>query len=119
MLVYEYMSKGSLDKWLFYQNLYVAFDWNTRKKIVIDVAKGLTYLHAAAGKKASENQLRVMVDCRREDMQNHMDEAIDMVRLGMWCSDGDYNRRPSISTVVKILEGWMPLELINNRTDLS
>ncbi|PON80631.1 Serine/threonine protein kinase [Parasponia andersonii] len=216
MLVYDYMRKGFLDKWLFRQNLDGAFDWNTRKKIVIDVAKGLTYLHEECRhkiahfdvkphnillydnfsaklsyfglsklikrdanspviigrrgtssyqapewqhsrisvkadvfsfgivlleiicrrnvldysqtpsdvhllsllvKKAFENQLRDMIDRRSEDMQNHVEEAIDLMRLGMWCADGDCNRRPSMSTVVKILEGWMPLELIS-RTNL-
>ncbi|PON95847.1 S-receptor-like serine/threonine-protein kinase [Trema orientale] len=203
MLVYEYMSKGSLDKWIFCGNTGTPLDWNTRKKIVMDIAKGLTYLHeecrykiahldvkphnillddnfnaklsdfglsklikrdesqvvtGARGtlgylapewehsritvkadvysfgillleiitgrkildflrphssvhllsllqKKALENQLKDLVECQSEDMQNHVEEAIDMMRLGMWCSDSDYTRRPSMSTVVKVLEG--------------
>ena len=40
-----------------------------------------------------------------------MEEAIDMIKLGMWCLNGDYTRRPSMSLVVKILEGVMPLEM--------
>ncbi|PON80625.1 Protein kinase-like domain containing protein [Parasponia andersonii] len=158
-------------------NLDAAFDCNTRKKIMIDIAKGLTYLHeecrhkiahlegyqapkwqhsrismkadvfsfgiilleiscgkkvldyfqppsdvhllSLLGKKASENRLRDMVDCRSEDIQNQVDKAIDTMRLGTWCVDGDYNGGPLMSTVVKILEDWMPLKLINNRTDLS
>ncbi|PON95841.1 Serine/threonine protein kinase [Trema orientale] len=201
MLVYEYMSKGSLDKWIFCKPD-AALDWNTRKKIVIDIAKGLAYLHeecshriahldvkphnillddnfnaklsdfgmskminrdesrvvtgirgtlgylapewedlritvkadvhsfgillleiitgkkimdysrphsdvhllSLLGKKAFENRLKDMVECQSEDMQHHVEEAIGMMRLGMWCSDGDYNRRPLMSMVVKILD---------------
>lgn len=45
LLVYEYMSKGSLDKWIFSKNQGVALDWETRCSIIIGVAKGLSYLH--------------------------------------------------------------------------
>ncbi|XP_050227222.1 G-type lectin S-receptor-like serine/threonine-protein kinase SD2-5 [Mercurialis annua] len=43
LLVYEFMYNGSLDKWIFHspQDL----DWQQRKKIILDIAKGLTYLH--------------------------------------------------------------------------
>jgi len=42
--VYEYMSNGSLDKWIF-ENNEGSLDWGTRKKIILHVAKGLSYLH--------------------------------------------------------------------------
>ncbi|KAJ3692112.1 hypothetical protein LUZ60_012462 [Juncus effusus] len=45
LLVYEYMSKGSLDKWIFKRDRSVALDWRIRYKIIVDVAKGLAYLH--------------------------------------------------------------------------
>ncbi|KAF8007232.1 hypothetical protein BT93_K1283 [Corymbia citriodora subsp. variegata] len=46
LLVYEYMSKGSLDKWIF-PKLDESFmlDWQQRRKIIFDIAKGLCYLH--------------------------------------------------------------------------
>ncbi|KAF8018064.1 hypothetical protein BT93_H3080 [Corymbia citriodora subsp. variegata] len=45
LLVYEYMCNGSLDKWIFHK--YHEFDicWQVRRKIIIDIAKGLAYLH--------------------------------------------------------------------------
>ncbi|KAI4366854.1 hypothetical protein MLD38_022667 [Melastoma candidum] len=46
MLVYEYMSNSSLDKWIF--NKFegcTPLKWEQRRKIVLDVAKGLHYLH--------------------------------------------------------------------------
>ncbi|KAL6328931.1 hypothetical protein AAG906_007221 [Vitis piasezkii] len=44
-LVYEYMFNGSLDKWIFHRNKELALDWQTRRKILLDIAKGLSYLH--------------------------------------------------------------------------
>ncbi|XP_058095516.1 G-type lectin S-receptor-like serine/threonine-protein kinase SD2-5 [Magnolia sinica] len=45
LLVYEYMSNGSLDSWIFDRNKNQVLDWLTRKKIILDIAKGLAYLH--------------------------------------------------------------------------
>lgn len=46
LLVYEYMRKGSLDKWIFKNNEEgVSLDWNTRFNIALGTAKGLAYLH--------------------------------------------------------------------------
>uniref|UniRef100_A0A6N2KMN3 non-specific serine/threonine protein kinase n=1 Tax=Salix viminalis TaxID=40686 RepID=A0A6N2KMN3_SALVM len=45
LLVYEYMSNGSLDSWIFKKSQTSSLDWKTRKKIIIDIAKGLAYLH--------------------------------------------------------------------------
>ena len=47
LLVYEFMPKGSLDKWIYYQqgNNTLPLDWRTRCKIISHIAKGLCYLH--------------------------------------------------------------------------
>ncbi|XP_057523848.1 receptor-like kinase TMK4 [Amaranthus tricolor] len=45
LLVYEYMSKGSLDKWVFNSDSKHALTWVTRRKIILHIAKGLAYLH--------------------------------------------------------------------------
>jgi hypothetical protein len=45
LLVYEYMSNGSLDRWVFHKNPEILLDWQHRKKIILDIARGLTYLH--------------------------------------------------------------------------
>ena len=42
MLVYECMSNGSLDRWLFRD---AVLDWPTRYQIAVDTGKGLAYLH--------------------------------------------------------------------------
>ncbi|KAG9448421.1 hypothetical protein H6P81_014549 [Aristolochia fimbriata] len=52
LLVYEFMSKGSLDKWIFssYSNRATAgenglLDWKTRFQIAIGTAQGIAYFH--------------------------------------------------------------------------
>ncbi|KAG8482298.1 hypothetical protein CXB51_026980 [Gossypium anomalum] len=45
LLVYEYLVNGSLDRWIFNQNQKLALGWQIRKKIILDIAKGLAYLH--------------------------------------------------------------------------
>jgi len=46
LLVYEYLGKGSLDRWIFKNNEGDhMLDWNTRFNIAVGTAKGLAYLH--------------------------------------------------------------------------
>ncbi|XP_034890401.1 G-type lectin S-receptor-like serine/threonine-protein kinase SD2-5 [Populus alba] len=61
-------------------------------------------------KRAQEDQLIDMVDNSSEDMQLHRLEAAEMMRVAIWCLQSDHTRRPSMSTVVKVLEGTMGVE---------
>ncbi|KAJ9554147.1 hypothetical protein OSB04_018192 [Centaurea solstitialis] len=45
LLVYEFMSNGSLDRWIYHGHRKHVLGWERRKKIILDVAKGLAYLH--------------------------------------------------------------------------
>ncbi|XP_057969633.1 G-type lectin S-receptor-like serine/threonine-protein kinase SD2-5 isoform X1 [Malania oleifera] len=46
LLVYEYMGKGSLDRWIFNNNKEgLMLDWEMRFSIALGTAKGLAYLH--------------------------------------------------------------------------
>uniref|UniRef100_A0A453DPT5 non-specific serine/threonine protein kinase n=1 Tax=Aegilops tauschii subsp. strangulata TaxID=200361 RepID=A0A453DPT5_AEGTS len=47
LLVYEYMPKGSLDKWIYcrHDNTAPPLEWKVRCKIITNIAKGLAYLH--------------------------------------------------------------------------
>ncbi|KAL4653519.1 hypothetical protein ACB092_01G309700 [Castanea dentata] len=51
LLVYEFMSNGSLDRWVFHQNAEMLLDWKLRKKIIIEIARGLSYLHEGCRQK--------------------------------------------------------------------
>ena len=208
LLVYEYMSNGSLDRWVFQKNCEMLLNWLQRKKIIIDVARGLTYLHDECRqtivhldikphnilldenfnakisdfglsklvdhdqsqvvttmrgtpgymapewlssiitkkvdvfrfgvvlleilcgrrnldrsqpeeamhlldlfrKNIEEDQLLDLVDKYSEDMQLHGAKVVKMMRLTAWCLQNDYTKRPSMSTVVKVLEDAMNIE---------
>ncbi|KAJ3673612.1 hypothetical protein LUZ60_005604 [Juncus effusus] len=49
LLAYEYLSNGSLDRWIFHnnknENEKQVLDWNQRYNIALGTAKGLAYLH--------------------------------------------------------------------------
>uniref|UniRef100_A0ACD5TS70 Uncharacterized protein n=1 Tax=Avena sativa TaxID=4498 RepID=A0ACD5TS70_AVESA len=52
LLVYEYMPKGSLDRWIYHRhNNNGPLDWRTRCKIITHIAKGLSYLHEECTKR--------------------------------------------------------------------
>uniref|UniRef100_A0A0D9W3B1 Receptor-like serine/threonine-protein kinase n=1 Tax=Leersia perrieri TaxID=77586 RepID=A0A0D9W3B1_9ORYZ len=209
LLVYEYMPRGSLDRWIYYRHDNVPLDWCTRYRIILDIAKGLCYLHEECRRKiahldikpqnillddnfnakladfglsklidrdqskvvtvmrgtpgylapewltsqitekvdiysfgvvlmeiisgrknidvsqpeenvqlinllrekAQNNQLTDIIDKHSKDMiSNHQDEVIQMMKLAMWCLQNDSSQRPSMSMVVKVLEGGMSVE---------
>nr|CAH66079.1 H0215E01.7 [Oryza sativa] len=208
LLVYEYMPGGSLDKWIYYRHNNAPLDWSTRCRIILDIAKGLCYLHEECRRKivhldikpqnilldenfnakladfglsklidrdhskvmtvmrgtpgylapewltsqitekvdvysfgvvlmeiisgrknidisqpeeavqlinllrekAQNNQLIDMIDKHSSDMVSYQEEVIQMMKLAMWCLQNDSGRRPSMSTVVKVLEGAMRVE---------
>lgn len=45
LLVYEYMCNGSLDRWIYCRSHEKCLGWSSRRKIILDIAKGLAYLH--------------------------------------------------------------------------
>ncbi|XP_058219437.1 G-type lectin S-receptor-like serine/threonine-protein kinase SD2-5 [Rhododendron vialii] len=51
LLVYEYMSNGSLDRWIFKRHQELTLGWESRRKIIADIAKGLAYLHEGCRQK--------------------------------------------------------------------
>ncbi|KAI3817035.1 hypothetical protein L1987_10822 [Smallanthus sonchifolius] len=51
-----------------------------------------------------------MVDRHGEDMQVHNTEVVEMMKLASWCLQTNFKRRPSMSSVVKVLEGGMNVE---------
>jgi hypothetical protein len=58
LLVYEYMSKGSLDRWIYYQDNKAPLEWCTRCNIIQDIAKGLCYLHEDCRRKIAHLDIK-------------------------------------------------------------
>ena len=208
LLVYEYMSNGSLDRWVFHKNPEMLLDWQHRKKIILDTARGLTYLHEECRqkivhldikphnilldenfnakvsdfglsklvdrdqsqvmttmrgtpgymapewlssiitekvdvysfgvvllellcgrrnldrsqpeeemhlldlfrKKIKEKRLSNLVDKNSGDMQLHGEDVVNMMMVANWCLQFDFTKRPSMSMVVKVLEGVVDVE---------
>ncbi|KAM7469724.1 hypothetical protein LguiA_007907 [Lonicera macranthoides] len=54
--------------------------------------------------KAENDQLHDLVDGYLEVIQFQKEEAVKMTKIGIWCLQA-HNTRPSISTVLKVLEG--------------
>ncbi|KAJ9128633.1 hypothetical protein P3X46_034673 [Hevea brasiliensis] len=212
LLVYEHMSNGSLDKWIFNRNPEDTLEWKIRKKIILNIAKGLAYLHEdckmriahldikpqnillddkfdaklsdfglarlidrnqshvvtqmrgtrgymapewlsrkitekvdvysfgivvleiicgrknldlsqseeddylllpIVKQKAEENQLIDLVD-KCTNMQHYIDEAVEMISVAIWCLHNDPTKRPSMSIIVKVLEGVKTMEPVFN-----
>ncbi|CAL5403857.1 unnamed protein product [Camellia sinensis] len=89
LLVYEYVTNGSIGK--------------GRKKIILHIAKGL---------ERAEYQLLDMVENMDEGVkQYHAEEVVRMIKIGAWCLQIDQSRRPSMSIVVKVLEGLMEVDI--------
>lgn len=61
-------------------------------------------------KKAGEDQLRDVVEDLDEDMQDHREEVVRTIRIGVWCLQNDYTM-PLMSTVV-MLQGDMEVPSI-------
>ncbi|CAL5394668.1 unnamed protein product [Camellia sinensis] len=210
LLVYEYMINRSLDNWIFYRDQKPCLDWETRKKVIHGIAKGLAYLHeecrqriihldikpqnilldenfnakisdfglsklidrdesqvlttlrgtpgyiapecgqsritvkvdiysfgivlleivsgrrnldrsrsesskhllSLLQEKAEEDQLLEIVETLDDDeeVRDHREEMVRLIRIAAWCLQNDHTKRPLMSTVVKVLEGVMEVD---------
>ena len=61
-------------------------------------------------KNIEEDRLLDLVDKHSEDMQLHGAEVVNMMRVAAWCLQNDFTKRPSMSMVVKVLEGAVDVE---------
>lgn len=64
-----------------------------------------TYLVGVFRRKVEEGRLSDIIDSHSEDMQLNELQAVNMLRLAAWCLQGDFTKRPSMSIVVKVLDG--------------
>lgn len=51
-----------------------------------------------------------MIDRNSDDMLLHEEEVIEMMKLATWCLQSDSDTRPSMSVVVKVMEGETDVE---------
>jgi serine/threonine protein kinase len=58
LLVYEYMPRGSLDQWIYYRHNNAPLDWGTRCRVILDIAKGLCYLHEECRRKIAHLDIK-------------------------------------------------------------
>ncbi|XP_019264455.1 PREDICTED: G-type lectin S-receptor-like serine/threonine-protein kinase SD2-5 [Nicotiana attenuata] len=61
-------------------------------------------------RKVEQQQLTDMVDKNNEDMLLHKEAVTEMMSIAAWCLQGDFSKRPSMSLVVKVLEGLVTVE---------
>ncbi|KAJ0492797.1 putative protein kinase RLK-Pelle-SD-2b family [Helianthus annuus] len=81
-IVYEFMCNGSLDRWIYHGVREHVLEWECRKKIIFDVAKGLAYLHE---------------DCRQKI--THLDIKPQNILL-----DSDFNAKVSDFGLSKLID---------------
>lgn len=106
LLVYEYMYNGSLDKWIFNDDLCETLTWTIRRKIIEGVAAGLEYLHEHCKKNV------IHFDIKPQNILLDEDFNVKISDFGLAkMVDRDESQ---VMTVVKGTPGYMAPELINN-----
>ncbi|KAF8700181.1 hypothetical protein HU200_034558 [Digitaria exilis] len=135
LLVYEYLPNGSLDKWIFPKSTVFTLTWKTRQKadiysfgiVMIEIICGREnlgesqpeesiHLVSLLQEKARHGQLSDLVDSSSNDMALHMQDAVEAMKLAMWCLQVDSSKRPLMSTIAKVLEGVMSMEAVPDCT---
>ncbi|KAG5544908.1 hypothetical protein RHGRI_017386 [Rhododendron griersonianum] len=101
LLVYEYMSNGSLDRWIFKRHQELNLGSQPEDEM---------HLLGIFERKREEGQLLDMIDKYNADIQLHGAEVAEMMKLAVWCLQSDYKRRPSMTVVVQVLEGFVSVQ---------
>ncbi|KAH9326582.1 hypothetical protein KI387_006760, partial [Taxus chinensis] len=116
MLVYEYMSGGSLKDHLYgpMAGKYPNLDWKTRLRIVLDAAQGLEYLHVNCTPKIIHRDIKtanILLD-------DHLNGKLADFGLSRVTMDGDASH---VTTAVKGTAGYLDPEYLNTQmlTDKS
>ncbi|KAH7841286.1 hypothetical protein Vadar_027937 [Vaccinium darrowii] len=60
-------------------------------------------------RKGEEGHLLDMVDKHNSEMQFHVAEVVEMMKVAVWCLQSDFKRRPSMTVVVQVLEGTVTI----------
>ncbi|XAR56454.1 Non-specific serine/threonine protein kinase [Bertholletia excelsa] len=79
----------------------------------LDLAKSMPLINIIK-QKAEEDRLCDLIEVPYEDIRSHKEEAIKMIKLGLSCLQSQ-ERRPCMSTIVKVIEGSLDLDTINKQ----
>ncbi|XP_031096322.1 G-type lectin S-receptor-like serine/threonine-protein kinase SD2-5 [Ipomoea triloba] len=87
-----------------------------RKNVDWDQAEEEVHLLSVFKRKIEEDKLGEMFDMYNKDMEVQKEEGIEMMRIAGWCLQSEYTKRPSMSEVVKALQG---LATVDNNLNLD
>ncbi|CAM6013286.1 unnamed protein product, partial [Sphagnum balticum] len=102
MLVYEYISNSSLDKWLYEDNL---LDWDRRKCIIRGIAQGLAHLHKC-------NPIIVHLDIKPQNILLDEDYTPKLADFGLAKILDDKDEDVVSSTSTPGTSGYMAPEIL-------
>ncbi|KAJ9554146.1 hypothetical protein OSB04_018191 [Centaurea solstitialis] len=116
LLVYEFMSNGSLNRWIYHGHREHFWDrslggvvWEEDFRRIPQPEES-RHLLALFQTPLEEGKLLDIFDNHSEDMQAHGPEVVEMMNVASWCLQADFTRRPSMSLVVKVFEGVTHVE---------
>nr|GMC76820.1 G-type lectin S-receptor-like serine/threonine-protein kinase SD2-5 [Ipomoea batatas]GMC76821.1 G-type lectin S-receptor-like serine/threonine-protein kinase SD2-5 [Ipomoea batatas] len=87
-----------------------------RKNVDWNQAEEEVHLLSVFKRKIEEDKVGEMFDMYNKDLEVQKEEGIEMMRISGWCLHSDYTKRPSMSEVVKALQG---LATIDNNLNLD
>ncbi|CAK7351249.1 unnamed protein product [Dovyalis caffra] len=90
LLVFEYLSNGS--------------------NVDVSQPESAFHLLTTLQKKADQDRVIDMVETSDEYTQSNREEMLRMIHVAAWCLQDDPERRPLMSTVLKVLEGVMEVD---------
>ncbi|KAH7543982.1 hypothetical protein JRO89_XS15G0076700 [Xanthoceras sorbifolium] len=123
LLVYEYLENNSLARALFgKEEEKLNLDWKTRKKVCIEIARGLAYLHEESRLKIVHRDIKATNAYVLQEQGNLLelvdpslgskvsrDEALRMLNVALLCTNPSPTLRPAMSSVVSMLDGKVPV----------
>ncbi|XP_031100566.1 G-type lectin S-receptor-like serine/threonine-protein kinase SD2-5 isoform X2 [Ipomoea triloba] len=90
-----------------------------RKNVDWDQAEEEVHLLSVFKRKMEEDKVGEMFDMYNKDLEVQKEEGIEMMRIAGWCLHSDYTKRPSMSEVVKALQGLATVDDNNLNLDYN